>query len=85
MIYVKFPHFVLPNTNRALFVGLRHLIHLRELDAEDNCIVSIDDIMHLDGMTRLNLRRNKVTRVDFEKSYMYVFLRKYINFVRLKL
>ena len=49
-------------------VGLRHMFHLRELRADDNQVEGIDEIMHLDGICSLSLKRNKIKTLNFEKA-----------------
>ena len=48
--------------------GLRHMFHLRELRADDNQITQLDEIMHLDGLCSLSVKKNKLKAIDFEKA-----------------
>lgn len=41
------------------------LRHLRELKADGNAITSLDGLDKLDSLTRLSLRGNSITEVDF--------------------
>ncbi|KAI5806683.1 hypothetical protein DFH27DRAFT_354001 [Peziza echinospora] len=50
--------------------GLRHMYHLRELRADDNQIESLDEIMNLDGLTILSVKRNNISKLNFEKCTM---------------
>lgn len=47
------------------------MYHLRELRADDNQIAGLDEIMHLDGLCSLSVRRNKIKSLNFEKASMY--------------
>ncbi|KAK6335412.1 hypothetical protein TWF696_002190 [Orbilia brochopaga] len=49
-------------------LGLSSLIHLRELKGDDNEISSLDGILHLDGLMKVRLRRNRLTFVDLSSS-----------------
>lgn len=44
------------------------MYHLRELKADDNQIEGLEDIMHLDGLCSLSVKRNKINSVSFEKA-----------------
>ncbi|KAL8872547.1 MAG: hypothetical protein Q9174_001839 [Haloplaca sp. 1 TL-2023] len=46
--------------------GLRGLVHLRELRADDNEIESLEGILEMDGLIKVTLRNNRITKVNFE-------------------
>lgn len=50
--------------------GLAGLVHLREVRADDNQIKSLDGVIEMDGLLKLRLRRNKLTRLDFEHNQL---------------
>lgn len=49
-------------------IGLKGLVHLRELKADNNCIRDVEGIFDLDGLQTLSLKQNGLQSLDFTSA-----------------